>query len=158
MIPTTLQNISIDPERPDTADASALIAELEAFLSPQYPPASQHGLSVDQLIKEKVAFFVLRYDGKPAGCGGIQCFGTEYAELKRFFVRPSFRRMGLGKVILRRLEEYVQAQGIPLVRLETGILQREAMNLYEQMGYRPIPAFGPYSDDPLSAFYEKHLG
>jgi putative acetyltransferase len=152
-----MPKITIDPERPDTADARALIEELEAFLFPQYPPASQHGLSVDQLIKENVVFFVLRCDGKPAGCGGIQFFGTEYAELKRFFVRPSFRRMGLGKIILRRLEEYAQARGIAILRLETGIHQREAMSLYEQTGYKPIPAFGPYTDDPHSAFYEKRI-
>jgi GNAT superfamily N-acetyltransferase len=154
---TVMPEISIDWERPDTADASALVAELEAYLSPQYPPASQHGLSVDQLIKEKVAFFVLRSDGKPAGCGGIQCFGSEYAELKRFYVRPDFRRKGLGKILLRHLEEFARAQRIPVVRLETGILQHEAMRLYEQTGYKEIPAFGPYAPDPLSAFYEKQL-
>jgi ribosomal protein S18 acetylase RimI-like enzyme len=152
-----MANISIDPERPDTADASALVAELEAYLSPQYPPVSQHGLSVDQLIKEKVAFYVLRSDGKPAGCGGIQCFGTDYAELKRFYVRPAFRNNGLGKNLLRHLEEFARAQGISVVRLETGIHQHEAIRLYEQAGYKEIPAFGPYAPDPLSAFYEKRL-
>jgi GNAT superfamily N-acetyltransferase len=152
-----MSNISITPEPPDTADASALVGELEAYLAPQYPPESQHGLSVEQLIKEKVAFFVLRSDGKPAGCGGIQCYGTEYAELKRFYVRPGFRKNGLGRSLLRHLEEVARAQGIFLVRLETGILQHDAMRLYEKAGYRSILAFGPYTPDPLSVFYEKQL-
>jgi ribosomal protein S18 acetylase RimI-like enzyme len=152
-----MSNISIDPERPDTADASALVAELEAYLSPQYPPASQHGLNVEQLIREKVAFFVLRSGGKPAGCGGIQCFGTDYAELKRIYVRPAFRKCGLGKIILRHLEGFAGSMGISVVRLETGIYQREAIGLYEKAGYKEIPAFGPYAPDPLSAFYEKRL-
>lgn len=152
-----MPNISIEPERPDTADARALVAELEAYLAPQYPPASQHGLSVEQLIQEQVAFFVLRCDGKPAGCGGIQYFGTEYAELKRFYIRPGFRKNGLGRRLLGYLEEDARVQGIFLVRLETGILQQDAMHLYEKAGYRSIPAFGPYAPDPLSAFYEKRL-
>jgi len=152
-----MSKISITPELPNTADASALVAELEAYLSPQYPPESQHGLSVEQLIKEKVAFFVLRFDGKPAGCGGIQCNGSEYAELKRFYVRPGFRKNGLGGSLLRHLEEAARAQGISVVRLETGILQHEAIGLYKKTGYKEIPAFGPYTPDPLSVFYEKQL-
>lgn len=152
-----MSKISITPEPPDTADASALVAELEAYLSPQYPPESQHGLSVEQLIKEKVAFFVLRSDGKPAGCGGIQCTGSEYAELKRFYVRPGFRNNGLGRSLLRHLEKVARARGISVVRLETGILQHDAMRLYEKAGYRSIPAFGSYAPDPLSVFYEKQL-
>lgn len=48
--------ITIHAERPDTADALALIAELEAELAPLYPPESQHGYSVEKLIAQGVAF------------------------------------------------------------------------------------------------------
>lgn len=152
-----MNDISITRERPDTPDASALVAELHAYLSPQYPPASQHGLSVDQLLEAKVDFFVLRAGGAPAGCGGIQFFGREYAELKRFYIRPACRRNGLGKILLRHLEEVARAQGISIVRLETGILQHEAISLYEKSGYRRIPPFGSYPVNSLSICYEKHL-
>ena len=64
-------------ERPDTPDAKALIEELEAHLAPLYPRESRHGFSVEQLIAEAVAFFLIRQDGTPAGCGGIKLFGTE---------------------------------------------------------------------------------
>jgi GNAT superfamily N-acetyltransferase len=50
-----------------------------------------------------VAFFVIRCDSVAAGCGGVQLYGTEYAELKRMYVRPSFRRLGFGRAILVRL-------------------------------------------------------
>jgi len=152
-----VKNISIIPERPDTADAAALVAELDAYLIPLYPPASHHGLNVDQLVKGKVAFFVLRCDGVPAGCGGLQFFDDEYSELKRLYIRPSHRGNGLGKILLRHLETYSRAQKISVVRLETGILQHEAISLYEKSGYQRIPPFGPYTEDPLSIFYEKHL-
>jgi putative acetyltransferase len=152
-----MPKISIDRERPDTADASALIAELDAFLEPLYPPASRHGLGPEQLIREHTDFFVMRCDGLIAGCGGIQFVGTGYSEITRFFIRPSFRRMGLGKNLLRHLEEYSRTRGILIVRLETGVRQPEAINLYEKAGYRRIIPFGPNADDPLSVFYDKRI-
>ena len=144
-------------ERPDTADAQLLIAELETHLAPFYPATRRHGYSVEKLIKQGVAFFVVRQDGVPAGCGGVQFFGTEYGELKRMFVRPQFRGLGLAKLMLEHLEQYSRAHGIFRLRLETGIHQKEAIGLYERMGYQSIPPFGEYVDDPLSRFFEKKI-
>lgn len=147
----------ITPERPDTADARALISELEEHLEPLYPRESRHGYSVEKLIKESVAFFLIRDNGVPAGCGGIQLFGTEYGEVKRMYVRPQFRGLGLAKLMLNHLSDYARDRGVELLRLETGIHQREAIGLYERMGFRRIPPFGQYKEDPLSRCYEKHI-
>ena len=99
-------SISIHRESPDTPDSRVLIAELDNILKPLSPPETQYGYSVERLIKEGVAFFVLCYDDIPAGCGGVKCFGREYAEVKRMYVRPAFRGLGLSKMILSHLEEY----------------------------------------------------
>ena len=147
----------IIPERPDTADARMLIDELEAYLIPLSPAESRHGYSVEKLIKQGVAFFVTRVDETPAGCGGVQLFGTEYGELKRMFVRPQFRGLGLAKLMLQHLEQYAHEHHIQLLRLETGVRQTEAIGLYERMGYRSIPPFGEYVDDPRSRFFEKRI-
>lgn len=148
----------IAPERPDTADAMMLIAELEEYLTPLYPAESRHGFSVEKLIRENVAFFVLRQAGTPAGCGGIKLFGTDYGEIKRMYVRPRFRGLGLSRVLLNHLADYALAQGVSLLRLETGIYQTEAIGLYERWGFEQIPPFGDYKEDPLSLFYEKRIG
>ena len=145
-------------ERPDTADAMLLIDELEAYLAPQYPAESRHGYSVEKLIRQQVAFFVMRQDGVPAGCGGVQLFGTDYGEVKRMYVRPQFRGQGLAKLMLNRLAEHTLQYGVSVLRLETGIYQTEAIRLYEQWGFRQIPPFGEYKVDPLSLFYEKRIG
>ncbi len=150
-------SIVIAFERPDTADAQLLIAELETHLAPFYPATSRHGYSVEKLIKQGVAFFVVRQDGVPAGCGGVQFFGTEYGELKRMFVRPQFRGLGLAKLMLEHLEQYTRDHNIKVLRLETGIHQKEAIGLYERVGYQSIPPFGEYVDDPLSRFFEKRI-
>jgi len=147
----------ITPERPDTADARTLIAELEAQLGPLYPRESRHGYSVEQLLAEAVAFFLIRENGVPAGCGAVKLVGSEYAEIKRMYVRPQFRGTGLAKLMLRHLTDYAHGQGIELLRLETGIHQRAAIGLYERFGFRLIPPFGEYREDPLSRFYEKSL-
>jgi putative acetyltransferase len=147
----------ITPERPDTIDAQALIEELESELAPLYPSESRHGYSVERLLAEAVAFFLIREDGVPAGCGGIKLVGTEYAEVKRMYVRPQFRGLGLARLMLNHLTDHAQHHGIRVLRLETGIHQQGAIRVYEGMGFQRIPPFGEYKADPLSRFYEKYI-
>jgi GNAT superfamily N-acetyltransferase len=147
----------ITAERPDAPDAITLITELEAILDPLYPSESRHGLSVERLITEGVPFFILRYSGVAAACGGVKLFGADYAEIKRMYVRPQFRGRGFAKLMLNHLSAYARAQNVTLLRLETGIHQHEAIALYERMGFYAIPPFGDYKPDPLSRFYEKSL-
>lgn len=147
----------IAAERPDSAEAMALIAELDAYLIPLYPLESHHGFSVDKLLQEAVSFFVIRHERLAAGCGGIKLFGTEYGEVKRMYVRPQFRGLGLGKRMLNHLAAYALSQGVEVLRLETGISQLEAIGLYERFGFQRIPPFGAYKEDPLSVFFEKRI-
>jgi putative acetyltransferase len=153
----TKMPVAIAEERPDTPDAAALITELESHLAPLYPQESRHGYSVDKLLREGVAFFVARLDGIPAGCGGVQLVGSEYGELKRMYVRPRFRRLGIGKFILAHLADYTRQRGVKVLRLETGIHQAQAISLYERSGFQHIRPFSPYRDDPLSMCFEKRL-
>ena len=147
--------ITIAAERPDAPEAAALVNELEDHLASLYAAESRHGFSVDKLIKENVAFFVVRVDGAPAGCGGIKLFGTEFGELKRMYVRPAFRGRGIGRMLVDRLAEHARTHGITTLRLETGIHQREAIALYEKLGFKQIQPFGHYTHDPVSRCYER---
>jgi putative acetyltransferase len=152
--------VTIASERPDSPDAVTLVTELEAHLEELYPAASRHGFSVERLVGEGVRFFVLRSDGVPAGCGGILFVDDaddRYGEIKRMYVRPSFRGSGFGRLILEHLAEQARSNGVAVVRLETGIYQREAIALYERLGLVRIPPFGPYFVDPLSLCYEMRL-
>lgn len=119
--------ITITEERPDTTDSIQLIDELEATLAPYYPDESRHGYDVGKLLRESVVFFVVRQEGTLAGCGGVQLFGSAYAELKRMYVRPQFRGMGLGKLLVNHLAAYSQQHGVTVLRLETGIHQEAAI-------------------------------
>ncbi len=148
---------TITAERPDTTDARTLIDELEAHLATLYPRESRHGYSVEKLIAQGVAFFLVRDNGTPVGCVGIQLFGTDYGELKRMYVRPQFRGLGFAKLMLDHLSDYARSRRVRLLRLETGIHQHAAIGLYERAGFQTIPPFEEYRDDRLSKFYEKRI-
>ena len=142
---------------PDSADAVQLIRELdEHLLAHPYPEQSRHAFSVEQLLLERVVFFVTYFEGQLAGCGGVKMF-DDYGEVKRMFVRPIHRGRGLGKAMLNRLAEYAQGRQVKVLRLETGIYQTEAIGLYERFGFQRRAPFGEYKEDPLSMYFEKPL-
>ncbi len=83
--------------------------------------------------------------------------GADYGEVKRMFVRPQFRGLGLGKLMLDRLSEFALETQVNILRLETGIYQTEAIQLYEKYGFKRRSPFGEYKIDPLSIYFEKAL-
>jgi putative acetyltransferase len=108
-------------------------------------------------VDQGVRFFVLRDGGEPAACGGILLVPGEdggYGEIKRMYTRPAFRGRGHGRRVLEHLLEHGREAGYRLFRLETGVDQVEAIGLYEALGFRRCPPFGPYREDPLSPTYE----
>lgn len=76
--------------------------------------------------------------------------------LSTSYVRPEFRGRKYGELLVDHLAGH-GASGVTLLRLETGIHQQAAIRLYERLGFRRIPPFGPYTEDPLSRCYEKSL-
>ena len=149
--------VTIAAARPDSSEAMELLTELDAALHEYpYPPESRHAFSVEKLIRESVAFFVASLDGQLAACGGLKLF-EDYAEVKRMYVRPSFRGKGLGKAILNHLAEHARANGISTLRLETGIYQVEAIGLYDNWGFQRRGPFADYKEDPNTIYFEKQL-
>ena len=150
--------VTITAERPDSVDAIQLIDELQTYLNTKmYPDESRHGYSVDKLLREGVAFFVTRHNNVPAGCGGIQIFGTEYGEVKRMYVRPRYRGLGLGKMMLDHLAQFAHNRQIQTLRLETGIYQTDAIKLYVRYGFVRRGPFGEYKHDPMSIYFERGI-
>ena len=142
----------------DSADAVQLIGELDDHLmSHPYPPQSRHAMSVEKLLRERVIFFVIRYEDELAGCGGIKMYEPEYGEVKRMFVRPSFRGKGLGKAMLNHLADYARDRDVGLLRLETGIYEVEAIGLYAGFGFQRRAPFGEYVVDPNSVYFEMQI-
>ncbi len=151
-------SIEITEVAADSADAVALIGELdEHLMAHPYPPQSRHAFSVEKLLRERVVFFITRYEGQLAGCGGIKIFDGDYGEVKRMYVRPEFRGRGLGKAMLGYLSDYARERELSILRLETGIYEVEAIGLYLGFGFARRAPFGEYVEDPLSVYLERRI-
>jgi putative acetyltransferase len=138
-----------------------LIAELEDVLSAQYPPENRHGLPLEAIFQPRVRFFVATLDGAPVGCGGVALF-EGFAEVKRMYVRPAARGQGVARAVLARIEAETRAASLPVMRLETGDRQTDAVRLYRRYGFTDCPPFGDYAELPphaiaASIFLEKYV-
>src|SRR5437588_7165541 len=91
-----MSSIALERVEAPSEEARALIAELDAELSADYPPEQRHGLSVERVFQPGVLFFVARLDGEAVGCGGIALEG-DWAEVKRMYVRPAARGLQGGR-------------------------------------------------------------
>jgi putative acetyltransferase len=152
--------ITIDPERSDSEEAVSLIRQLDEDLCrryPEMPPQLIHGLHPSDLADPTFTFLIARIDGRGIGCGAIRNSGRGVGEVKRMFVLPDFRKLGIARRILAALESRAHELGYATVRLETGKGQPEAISLYKSSGYREIAAFGEYADNVFSVCFEKPL-
>ncbi len=139
-------------------DILEMVEKLDAGMKDLYPPESTHLTPPEELSAGANRFFAVKVDGKLVGCGGIRVAGRDYAEIKRIFVDPSSRGLGLAKALLDRLEGESRSLGLLEMKLETGILQPEAIGLFERCGYTQCPVFGDYPrNDPYSYFMRKTL-
>lgn len=102
-------------------------------------------------------FLVAEVDGVPAGCGAWRALPSETAEIKRVYVEPPFRRRGLAQVVVAALEAGAARAGHGVVVLNTGKEQPEALALYADLGYRPVPGYGVYACAPGAVFLGKNL-
>jgi putative acetyltransferase len=160
---TSTSTIAIAIERAHgaTQDVRALVHELEQELSAHYAPEQRHGLALDALFQPHIRFFVASSNGAAVGCGGVALF-TDFAEVKRMYVRPSARGTQAASALLARIASEARDGGLAILRLETGDQQLAAMRFYERSGFRRCPAFGTYADMPTAAiatsvFFEKRL-
>ena len=100
-------------------------------------------------------FLVAMLRNEPVGCGALKVHGTRPAEIKRMWVAPSARGLGLGRRLLQQLEDHARARGKRRVRLDTNRALNEAIAMYRSAGYREVPAF---NDEPFADFwFEKGL-
>ena len=138
--------------------AAALIKEIQQEYVVRYGGQDETPVSDSEFAPGcDGAFIVALADGEPVGCVGLRRNDVSMAEIKRMYVRPSHRRQGLGRVLLRAVEERARSLGYTRLVLETGERQPEAIALYAADGYLPLAGFGHYRCQPGSLAFAKDL-
>lgn len=148
--------ITIKATDPALPAAQTLIAGLDAYQAPMYPAESNHLDAPDTLKAPNVHFLgAFRYNAI-IGCGAVKLL-TGYGEIKRVYVPPRNRGLGIAKKLMAALEGIIIESHRQWSRLETGIHQPEAIGLYSALGYQHCGPFGDYREDPVSVFMQKKL-
>jgi putative acetyltransferase len=149
--------IVIAPADPRSPASVRLVAELDEHLNSLYPAESNYLMDLNALAAPDVAFFTAHVNDDVVGCGAIKRY-SDYAEVKRIYVAPRARGLGIARKLLTTLEDAARDAGLTLMRLETGHYQPDAIALFEKAGFHRRGSFGDYrADDPYSVFMERQL-
>jgi len=100
---------------------------------------------------------VVYREGEPIGCGSFKMYDEDHAELKRIYVDPLYRNIGLGSEVVRRLEAKAKIKGYRWCILETGKPLEAACSMYKKAGYKIMPNYGQYMDMPDSICMERKI-
>ncbi|MCP1845076.1 DNA-binding MarR family transcriptional regulator/GNAT superfamily N-acetyltransferase [Bradyrhizobium sp. USDA 4538] len=150
---------ALDEMDPRSDEARYCLGEYYAELARRFEKGFDVKLSRDPEAKDMVrprgSFIVAMSDGLPIGCVGLKGSGGEFAEIKRLWVAPGARSLGLGRRLMDAAEQAARELGIAVLRLDTNSALPEAGQLYRRTGWTEIPRF---NDDPYpDLFFEKHL-
>jgi GNAT superfamily N-acetyltransferase len=153
-----LQQTAIQIKRTNSQDVDFkyLISSLDNELSDTYGGKQKKYDGFN--IIEKNDTVVLAYQNDiPLGCGCIRKYNNDTMEIKRMFVSKDFRGKGVSKLILKELESWAIEKGYYKAILETGIYQKNAIELYSKHGYEQTENYGQYSNIQTSICMIKNL-
>lgn len=147
----------------DHPDVSALVARVQQEYVERYGSPDEAPVDPAMFAPPQGRFLLAYVDGVPVGTGAWRrsevraLDGSLVAEIKRMYVVPEQRGRGLARRILAELEDTAAAAGHDVLVLETGLMQPEAIALYESSGYVRIEGFGHYRHSELNRCFAKRL-
>jgi GNAT superfamily N-acetyltransferase/DNA-binding MarR family transcriptional regulator len=157
LVASAVQVTECDPRHPDArACLRAYFSELSRRFDGGFDPAQSISADDEELTPPAGLLLVATRHGEPVGCGALKFHGDGPIEIKRMWVSPAVRGLGLGRRLLAELEARAAARGVGTLRLETNRALDEAIGLYRDSGYREVAAF---NDEPYAHhWFEKTLG
>jgi len=133
----------------------AYAAELDATFEGGFDTARSRPVDPAELTPPRGVLLVARLHSEPIACGALKLPRGEPAEIKRLWVAPGARRLGVARRVLAELEAQAREAGADVVRLDTNRALRAATTLYRSSGYTEVPAF---NDEPYAHhWFEKRL-
>ncbi len=138
----------------DDLDFQELVALLDQDLAIR--DGEEHSFYAQFNKIDRIREVVVAYkEGIPIGCGAIKGYAIKIAEIKRMFIKPEYRGLGIGHSILKELELWAAELNYTECILETGKKQPEAISLYQKAGYTLIPNYGQYENVENSVCMKK---
>ncbi|TYB54587.1 GNAT family N-acetyltransferase, partial [Nonomuraea sp. PA05] len=133
----------LDPRHPAARHClTSYVTELGGRFEGGFDPARSLPATDAELCPPAGMLLVATLHAEPVGCVALKLHpGTATAELKRMWVAPSTRGLGLGRRLLAEAESHAAGQGVRTLRLETNRALTEAIALYRSSGYAEVPAF-----------------
>lgn len=149
--------ITLKRTGPDDPHFQLLVVELDKDLWERYP-AIQQNFGPFNKIDPSARVVIAYEENLPVGCGCFRAMEEKGTlEIKRMYVKPGSRGMGVAKMILCELEKWGTSEGFTLAKLETGNNQPEALAVYTRGEYKQIPNYPPYTHIAESICMEKKL-
>jgi putative acetyltransferase len=148
--------IAVRRADPRSPEGLRLLGASQALMAALYPPEHNHAMDTDALAGPDVTFLVAEEAGEALGCAAL-ARREGYGEVKSMWTDPAARGRGVGAALLAALEAEARAQGLGMLRLETGDDLAEAHRLYARAGFVPCGPFGDYAEGPRSVFMERRL-
>lgn len=151
--------VNFEIETPGSDDArwcfEQYFRELDERFDAGFDPSMSLSADAHELTAPQGALIVARLHGKPVGCVALKFHKKAPAELKRMWVSPSVRGMGVGRRLIVEAEKRARLAKARIIRLETNRTLREAISLYRQAGFIEVEAF---SAEPYAHYwFEKRL-
>lgn len=120
-----------------------------------FDPTRSISAQAHELMPPSGLLLVAYLREEPVGCGAVKFHENTVGELKRMWVAPRARGLGLGRRLLEALEHEAREAGMTILHLETNRTLIEAIELYRHAGYQEVEAF---NDEPYAHhWFEKHL-
>lgn len=154
---TTDPGLQVTVAEPNSPPARMLIECLWRELGAHYGNTGPCEFSPADVSGEGHRFLIAWRGDEPVGCGALVPMEPGVGEIKRMYVEPKARRLGVARQILAGLEAEARALGYGILRLETGRRQPGAVAFYRAAHYDPVEAYGRHVGDPLSLCFEKKL-
>ncbi|MFJ8439822.1 GNAT family N-acetyltransferase [Kitasatospora griseola] len=147
---------AVDPDHPDAQHClRSYFAEIQARFENGFDPARSLLPDAGELRPPRGLFLVARLRGEPIGCAGLKLPPGAPAEIKRMWVAPRSRGLGLGRRFLTELETRAARQGCEVLRLDTNKALTAAIGLYHSSGFQEVAAF---NDEPYAHhWFEKRI-
>lgn len=149
--------VTIAIESPLQDDVRGLVAALNAYTFTLTPREHCHHMTVEQMAQPDTTLFVARDNGAVLGMGALRRHSDGVAEVKRMFVAPEARGLGVGGAIVAHIEELAREEGFARLVLETGSNFDAARRVYERSAFTPCEPILDYPSSPWNAFYAKSL-